>query len=124
MDIPGSDLLDMAFDIISPQAIPFYAVTGQTKNALRQTVDQSSKVSDFPGSVQPVPQSKYHYLGLDLKKTYVNVWISVDQSVISRDTTSAFIVWRGRKFEFVGKTDWFVQDGWTKVLAVDVGAHQ
>lgn len=121
MSIPGMNLLSTAMSIIKPTKIPYYSVTGTRKNELFQTVDDISLIGDILASVQPIPRKRYSYYGLDFSKHYVTVWFRVNPEMLSLMNNSGFIVWRGRKMQFVENVDWFEQDGWTRVVGVDVG---
>lgn len=120
--IPGSNLLRVALSVIGQQTGQLYRATSRTKNSIGQWVTEYAAPRPVTGSIQAVPRSTYADLGLDFTKVYIACYFSVDVSDIQRGQSADQMTWNGRRWEFITESDWFAIDGWTGLIAVDVGA--
>ncbi len=125
--IPGSNLLNMAFQLIAKQTVTYYAFLGRVENDVGQDVTEYAAPAILRGSFQPVPRALYELYGLDLQKTYYTFYVSYDLLDIDRDVSGDQIAFGSRRFQCVSDVDWFEVDGWKAVLCVYIGpdiAHQ
>jgi hypothetical protein len=121
--IPGSNLLNMAFQLIAQQSLSYYRFAGRNLNAVGQDVSYYDGVQIIKTSFQPVPKSQYSYLGLDLQKSYYNMYVSKDIIDIRRDVSSDQVVFEGKLYQCISNTEWAGIDGWVAVLCVYIGPH-
>lgn len=119
--IPGSNLLNMAFGAIAQQTVAYYVNTGRTANSIGMQVPSFAAPVNVRGSFQPVPRSKYEYMGLDFQKNYFNFYVSRSVIDLARGVAGDQLVFNGKKFQCESKTDWFGIDGWDAVLCVEIG---
>src|SRR6202034_1711709 len=119
--IPGSNLLDMAFNLIAQQILSYFKASGRTVNAVGQNVTNYDNPIFIEGSFQPVSKNLYQALGLDFQKSYFNLYVSKNIIDIRRDVTSDQVVFNGRLFQCLSNTEWIGIDGWAAVLCVEVG---
>lgn len=116
--IPGSNLLNMAFSVISQQTVTYLAATGRALNSVGQDVTSYAPPASLRGSFQPVPRRLYEQYGLDLQKTYYTFYASKDIIDIGRDVSCDQIIFENRVFQCESSNDWFAVDGWAGVLCV------
>lgn len=121
MTTPGSNLLSIAMRVIKPVVVQYFPHSGRQMNGARQYVDSYGPAIDVVASVQPVKRSKYQFNGLDFSKSYVSIHAERDMNTIVREVSGDYFVFNGRKYKLVDDTDWTVQDGWSKALAIDIG---
>lgn len=122
MTVPGSNLLLQALRLIKPQTVQHFVATGRTTTGagtFKSTFAPGVPVT--MGSVQPVPRDRYDVLGLSLSKSYVNWIVPISAIALQRATSGDQMEWNGRRYQLESSTDWFGQDGWLRVLCVDVG---
>lgn len=115
-------LLTLAQRIIPPQAVSYYAFTGDTKNAAGVLVPAYAALATIKGNVQAVARNMYEELGLDLQKNYVTVYTNQPLRDLKRGGGVDRIAYGGRLYEVESNTDWVSQDGWLGSVCVDVGA--
>lgn len=120
--IPGINLLNIALGAIQPQQITWFRFLGNTENELGQDIPAFDAGTPIIGSFQPVDARTVQQLGLDIQKSYRNLYTSNPIESLKRDTSPDYVVFQGRKYEVVGDTDWSVQDGWKALMFVDTGA--
>lgn len=118
MDVPGSDLLSLAFDIITSQTVGYYNYLSRVANDAGQLVSTFDDPIDIDGSFQAVPRKLYEVYGLDFSKNYSTFYASENVLDVTRDVTGDQIVYRGARFQVLSANDWFKQDGWVGVLCV------
>jgi len=121
MIIPGSNLLNIALGVIGTQSVLWRQATGRTENRLGQWITAYADPVPVKGSMQSVDRMKYQTLGLDLAKSYYNLYISQPIEGIARGESPDLIDYNGRRHEVVNVLDWSPQDGWRGVMVVDVG---
>jgi len=116
--IPGSNLLTMAFQIISQQTLIYYKFAGRSLNALGQDVSMYNIPISIKGSFQPVPRRLYQALGLDFQKEYFNFYVPQAIIDIGRDVSSDQLVFNNKTYQCLSNTEWEAIDGWVAVLCV------
>lgn len=120
MIVPGSNLLNMAFSLIGQQVVAWEVFQGMTTNDAGVDVPTWATPVDIGGSLQPVPKSLIQQLGLDWTKNYINFYASRDIGDVVRDKTGDRITYAGKVYQVLSDNDWFMQDGWKGVMAVEV----
>lgn len=121
MSVPGSNLLSDALCVIEPQQADYFRHDGRKVNDAGQYVDSYLPPVEIEASIQAVRRTKYQFMGLDFSKSYVSVHACVDMRTLVRDVSGDYFVYNGRKYKLVDQSNWFVQDGWSKGLAIDIG---
>ena len=120
MTIPGQNILNQALSILGRQSFGYYAFQARETNAVGQDIATYVPPVLLTGSVQPVPRNLYQAYGLDMDRYYVNFYVSQNVLDIDRDISGDQIEFGGKRFQCISKTDWFPQDGWIAMLAVEV----
>ena len=120
--IPGINLLNMALGVIQPQQITWFRFLGNTENELGQDIPAFDAGTPILGSFQPVDARTVQQLGMDIQKSYRNLYTSHPIESLKRDTSPDYLLFQGRKYQVMGDTDWIAQDGWKALMFVDVGA--
>jgi len=120
--IPGANILNMAFSLISKQVVNYYQYVSRSTNAVGQDVTVYAAAVSMAGSFQPVPRNLYQTYGLDLQKDYSTFYTSNNLLDITRDVSGDQIAYNGKRYQVQSGNDWFAQDGWKGVLCVNLGA--
>lgn len=120
MMVPGSNLLRRAMKLIAPQRITYLAWASRTKTSTGTLVSNYAAPRTILGSTQPVPRSLMEILGLDMQRTYFNVFVPQAVIDIGRDVGSDQFKFAGKTFQGVSSTPWAAVDGWTQILVVMV----
>lgn len=118
--IPGSNLLNMAFRIIAKQIITYYEAVDRSLNNIGQNVTLYAPPVAIPGSFQPVPRKLYEAYGLDLQKNYFTFYTSNNLIDVGRDVSGDQITFQGLRYQCESNNEWFGLDGWVGVLCVQV----
>ncbi len=116
--IPGMNLLDMAFTVISQQSVLYARSTGRTLNVNGHWVTTYATPITITGSFQPVPRSMYEKYGLDFQKVYYTFYTSNNVKDLQRNVSGDQITFNNQLFQCESNNDWFAQDGWLGVLCV------
>ena len=119
--IPGQNLLNMAFRLISPQTVIYYHDAGRILNVSGQDVTQYGPGIPMWGSFQPVPRKLYQVYGLDLQKEYYTFYTSNNILDVERDLSGDQIAYNGQRYQCESDNDWFTMDGWKGVLCIRLG---
>jgi hypothetical protein len=118
--IPGSDILNDALSIISSQAITYYKFSGRTLNAVGQDVAVYDAPVTVYGSFQPIQRNFYQQLGLDLQKSYFNLFTSNNIVDVGRDVSGDQVNFQGQMYQCESLTQWFDMDGWVQIRCVAI----
>lgn len=119
--IPGSNLLNQALTLIGGQRFIYRAFSSRSTNSIGLDVATYLPDAAVTGSIQAVPRNMYEQMGLDLQKSYINIYISHDVVDIDRDVSGDQVVFFGALYQCISKTAWKSIDGWNQVLAVRIG---
>lgn len=119
--IPGGNLLNLALSVIAPSSLRFYAFASRVSNALGVFETTYAPPVQIWGSVQAVPRTLYHDLGLDLQKDYAMLYAARELHDIGRGTAGDRVDWNGSTWQLISESDWFAIDGWVGVMMVRVG---
>jgi hypothetical protein len=118
---PGSDILSDALMCIDASEIQVCRFNARTKNPVGQWVTSRAEPSlPFEASVQPVKRSKYVALGLDFKKVYIRVYVSLDVHDFTDYTAGDVILYNGDEYAINDNSDWYVIDGWVSLTCVKI----
>lgn len=122
MGTPGSNLLNQAMCVISKQKVLYFRATGrETKRTGLEVTAFAEGVIKGDGSFQPVDTAKYAFMGLDLAKSYSYWWVPYDVKDLQRDISADQVEFGGRRWQIESGRNWYLQDGWKKILCVDIG---
>lgn len=118
--IPGANLLNMAFGLIQPQRVEYRRFSGRTTNAAGiEVVTWANPVAIF-GSLQPVDHKLLQQYGLELNKAYMTFYATQGFREPDRNRAGDRITYGNRTYQVEGLTPWLLQDGWSRVLCVEV----
>lgn len=115
-----NNLYQIASMVIAPQTITYYKYKDRELNDVGIDVTTYETPVDVKANVQAVPRRIYEQYGLDLQKNYVMIYSDINFLDIGRDVSGDKIVYGGQTFQDLSLTDWFLQNGWVSVLAVQV----
>lgn len=120
MMIPGSNLLNMALGVIQPTAnVSYQEYQGKTTNEFGTTVAQYGPETLLTWvSVQPMTKAQAKQTGLELNKSYIQIWTTTNVQGGYRGRENDLISWAGYKWQVMPDSDWMIQDGWTRIIAV------
>jgi hypothetical protein len=121
MSVPGSNLLSIALTVITPQQIALSRATARVENAIGEWVTTYAAQAPVEGSWQPVDQTKYESLGLDLTKKYFMFYTTERINSINRGESPDLCERNGRKYSTVSDVPWNDVDGWQSAMFVDIG---
>ena len=110
----------MRLSVIGRQSFQYYAFASRTTNEIGIDVSTYGPPRPITGSIQPVPRNLYEVYGLQFDKYYVTFFIERNVLDVARDVSGDQIIYCGSRFQVLQKTDWFHQDGWDALLAVQV----
>lgn len=119
--IPGLNVLGLALSVIAPQGVTFYAWTGNTTTTDGVDVPAYADPVTRRGSFQPVSRDRIERLGLEMSKSYAAFFGPGTVRTLERDGAPDAFGYAGRRYVALDLVDWFVQDGWTAAICVDVG---
>lgn len=122
MNVPGSNLLALAMGPIASQQLGWRAFVSRTTNAPGDVVSTFASEVQIYGSFQPVNKALYQQLGLDLAKSYWNLYTSADVHPTARDCEGDMLSYNGKTYQAESDQDWRGPDGWRKLLCVEVPA--
>ena len=121
MNVPGSNLLNIALSVIQKQSVLYYAENTRTLNDIGQDVTVYDAPRELVGSFQPVPRRMYEKYGLDLQKTYYTFYTSNDVRDVERDISGDQLVYGADRFQCESNNEWYRADGWKGILVCRVG---
>lgn len=115
-----NNLLNQALTLIPKQKFTFCKYQGQTVNELGIKQEVYAAGIEFEGSVQAIEQAMYEKLGLQWSKKYIQIYSSLD--IRNTDNTQISpdkVIWNGKEYIVTKVTNWYLQDGWTNIIAVE-----
>ena len=114
------NLLNQALKIIPKQTFIYYKFKKVEINNIGNKVNSYEQPITMQGSVQAISQDMYEKLGLDWSKKYISVHASIDVRNADNDQPAPDkIVWNNKEYLVTKQTNWYTQDGWNKVIAVE-----
>lgn len=120
MQVPGSNILNQALQLIAAQQIGYMAFVSRNKTSTGTLVPIYARTRLLRGSIQPVPRNLMQTLGLDMQRNYVNIFVPNNVIDIKRDISSDKFSFAGNAYQGISSTAWFSVDGWNQMLAVQV----
>lgn len=120
--IPGMNLLAVAMGAIASETVTWHQYTGRTKNALGQWVTTYAAPQQIDGSWQAVQRDQYAQLGLDMAKSYFNLFTPHGVAGVADGRAPDQIDHAGRRYSVHGVVPWSGIDGWNHAVCVDIGA--
>lgn len=120
MLVPGSNLLRQALRAIQPtRDVTVRKFLGEAENDFGTTVPTYEDPAPLLNcSVQAVPFRDIQQMGLALGKTYIKVISDLSMHGAYRGGQGDRVGWNGAEFTVLESTNWIVQDGWVRVIAV------
>lgn len=120
MKVPGSNVLRLAMGPIARQALLHRAFLSRTSNAAGDWESNYAPAVRIVGSLQPIDLKLYQQLGLDMSKTYANLYTSANVRSTDRDRSGDLLQSCGVWWQAESEQDWRAVDGWRKTLCVKV----
>lgn len=118
---PGTNLLALALTAIPAQVVRYFAYTGKTTGPSgKDTLAYAAPVT-LRGSLQPLSRDRMERMGLEMDKSYVTIFAPGSFKTTARNGAPDRFGYMGRRYEATAVADWLTQDGWSGVVAVDVG---
>ena len=115
-----NNLLNQALTLIPKQTFTYCKFAGMTVNDEGLKQDTYEPGIEFQGSVQAIEQAMYEKLGLQWSKKYIQIYSSLDIRNMDNDQVSPDkIIWNGKDYIVIKVTNWYLQDGWTNIIAVE-----
>lgn len=115
-----NNLLNQALTLIPKQTFTYCKFAGATVNDGGIKQDTYETGIEFQGSVQAIEQAMYEKLGLQWSKKYIQIYSSLDIRNMDNDQVSPDkIIWNGKNYIVTKVTNWYMQDGWTNIIAVE-----
>jgi hypothetical protein len=118
--VPGANWLRTAMRAIATQTFQYFAFQSRSAQVNGQLLAVFAAPVTLQGSIQPLPRSLYQEYGLQFDRFYVTIYMPENATDVSRDTTGDQFSYNGNRFQAVQKVNWFQQDGWISMLAVQV----
>lgn len=118
MSNPGSNLLNIALRSIRPSRVDRFPYLGRSLTPDREYVATWGPAVAVRASMQPLERKAIVDLGLDVTKSYAYLYATTDMFDVQPDGTADRVGYAGGVWDVVGKTDWFTEDGWMRVLCV------
>jgi hypothetical protein len=120
MTTPAANLLAIAMGPISRQTLQHRAFVSRITNVAGDYVSTFADPVDITGSFQAVNRNTYQLLGLNLQKSYANLYTQADVQTLERDREGDIVVFQGVTWQAESSQDWRGVDGWRKILCVKV----
>lgn len=115
-----NNLLNQAFTIIPQQKFVYYRFKSVVVDETGIKQNEYDDGVECRGSVQAVNSTMYQELGLDFSKKYIQIFSSVNiQNVNNNQESPDKVLWNNKEYFVVNCSDWYKQDGWTNILAVE-----
>lgn len=118
--IPGSNIWAQAMSVIASQSAQYYAFASRSVNAIGYDVASYAAPVTIRCSIQPIARNLYEHMGLDMAKSYINVFTDASVAGVSRSVSGDKIVFGGTEYQCISTTPWTAIDGWTEILCVAV----
>lgn len=116
------NLYGMAASVIGTQTVDYYRYTGRAVQSNGRYETTYAEAEPIKCQFQSVERSRYANMGLDFAKSYRTLFTDHDLNDVQEGRPGDQVVYFGRRYEAVGKTDWTNQNGWNGVVFVDIGA--
>jgi hypothetical protein len=115
-----NNLLNQALTLIPKQTFTYCKFAGTTINDEGIKQDTYEPGIEFQGSVQAIEQAMYEKLGLQWSKKYIQIYSSLDiRNTDNQQVSPDKVIWHGKEYIVTKVTNWYLQDGWTNIIAVE-----
>ncbi len=114
-----NNLLSQAFSVIPKVSFQVKRFKSKIVNGFGIVVPVYYTPVTVRGIIQAVENSAYQALGLDLAKNYITAWANYEMQGLDTHEVADQIIYNGRKFNVIKRTDWTAYNGWNQVLAVE-----
>ncbi len=118
--VPGRNQLSDNFRAVNTEDIFYFKFKSRELNLVGQWVVEYHCPVNVQASIQSVNRSVYQQLNLDLKRQYVKVYLCVDSKGIERNRAGDQFIFDGKKYQIDDEGDWFLRDGWSSFMAIEV----
>ena len=115
-----NNILQQAMSLIETQPLLYFAFIDRTTMANGMLVPSYAPAINVKGSIQPVPRTLMEFLGLDMQRNYVNIFISQSIIDIDRDVSSDKFQYRSVTYQVLSLTKWENIAGFNQALCVQV----
>lgn len=115
---PGSNLYAKAVRLIAQQTVAYLAFVSRATQPNGIYLSTYASPVMIRTSFQPVQRALMQLLGLDMNKSYANIFVPQTVIDIARDVTSDQFQFNGATYQALSITPWFAIDGWNQVLVV------
>lgn len=115
-----NNLLNQAFRVIPQQTFTYYKYQQNNVNDEGIIVPNYEAGITFNGSVQAVDSKMYQQFGLDVSKKYIQIFSSLNIQNVEGQEVPDKVSWNGKDYNVVNCSDWYKQDGWTNIIAVEI----
>lgn len=113
-----NNLLNMALNVIPSQAVKWHRYAGETLNEAGYPTISYDDPVEISGSWQSVDMKTVKEMGLDMSKSYKQLYTSNNVKGTNRGTNPDRIEFNGAFYSVVGDADWYDQDGWKSIVCV------
>lgn len=113
------NILEMAFSLIPPEPIQYQKWLGKSVNSIGRTVATYGDIITTRASIQPVGASLMQQLGLSLSKNYYRINISADIVGVENQKVPDRMIFKGKNWLIDNQSDWYVFNGWVKLIVVE-----
>lgn len=120
MQVPGANLLAIAMGVIGVQQVGWCKYLGTVTLPSGVKSPTWADPVTIAGSLQPVDSTLIQQLGLDWTKRYCTFYAPAEFREVDRDQTGDKLIYAGRTYQVQDKASWFAQDGWERVLCIEV----
>lgn len=124
MNIPGSNILNMALRVIASSGVQYYQFVSNSINDRGLTISVYADPIVIYGSFQPIDRKLYVELGLDLSRDYADLFVPNNVLDLNRGVTGDGILFESQTYKCEASAPWYGIDGWTKILLVRVPSLQ
>lgn len=116
------NIFALAMGVVPRQAALLHRWQGRTTNDRGLDEDSFAPPEEITGSFQPVDRSRYGYFGLDASKSYLTVYSTAVADDLTRTTNPDQIVYQGRRYRIMSRSEWHAPADYNGMLIVDIGA--
>lgn len=120
MLVPGANLLALAMGPITRQTLQHRAFVSRSTNGAGDFVSVFADPVTITGSFQAINRNTYQLQGLNLQKSYANLYTQADVRTLERDREGDLVLFAGETWQAESDQNWRTVDGWRKILCVRV----
>ena len=106
------------------KSFDFYKFIGSEIDDMGRDIPQYEEPITLTGSIQPISNKMYEQFGLDLNQNYMSIFSAALIQSIAENQQPDKIVYNNQTYEVVENKDWYLTNGWTKVLVVEIKSER